>query len=117
MRPGCGPGAEIVEGVNIPDLDLIPPARLFCNRFKYYIEAYLSSLGPRAPVGTLAEIRASQKFHPSIEKRMLDAQAEPSPGIMLGRRTITTLVIRSLRRLRASLIAGYFSDSGESRSS
>ena len=72
-------GAEIVEGVNIPELDLIPPTRLFCNRFKYDIEAYLASLGPQAPVKSLAEILASQKFHPSIEKRMLDAQAEPPP--------------------------------------
>lgn len=72
-------GAEIVEGTNIPELDLIPPARFFCNRFKYDIEAYLASLGPQAPVKNLAEILASQKFHPSIEKRMLDAQAEPPP--------------------------------------
>jgi len=33
----------------------------------------------------LAEILASQKFHPSIEKRMLDAQAEPSPDRTDGR--------------------------------
>jgi Asp-tRNA(Asn)/Glu-tRNA(Gln) amidotransferase A subunit family amidase len=72
-------GAEIVEGVNIPEIDLIPPSRLFCNRFKYDIEAYLVSLGPQAPVTNLGEILASQKFHPSIEKRMLDAQAEPPP--------------------------------------
>ena len=72
-------GAEIVESVNIPEIDLIPPSRLFCNRFKYDIEAYLASLGPQAPVKNLAEILASQRFHPSIEKRMLDAQAEPPP--------------------------------------
>jgi Asp-tRNA(Asn)/Glu-tRNA(Gln) amidotransferase A subunit family amidase len=72
-------GAEIVEGVNIPEIDLIPPSRLFCNRFKYDIEAYLVSLGPQAPVKNLGEILATQKFHPSIEKRMLDAQAEPPP--------------------------------------
>jgi amidase len=71
--------AEIVERVNIAEIDLIPPSRLFCNRFKYDIEAYLASLGPQAPVKNLAEILASQKFHPSIEKRMLDAQSEPPP--------------------------------------
>jgi amidase len=74
-----GQGAEIVEEVNVPELDQIPPANLFCNRFKYDIEAYLASLGPQAPVRTLDEILASQKFHPSIEKRMRDAQAEPPP--------------------------------------
>jgi Asp-tRNA(Asn)/Glu-tRNA(Gln) amidotransferase A subunit family amidase len=72
-------GAEIVEDVNIPELDLIPPSRLFCNRFRYDIEAYLAALGPQAPVKSLADILASQKFHPSIKKRMLDAQAEPPP--------------------------------------
>jgi amidase len=30
-------------------------------------------------VKSLDDILASQKFHPSIEKRMLDAQAEPPP--------------------------------------
>jgi Asp-tRNA(Asn)/Glu-tRNA(Gln) amidotransferase A subunit family amidase len=72
-------GAEIVEPVNIPEFDQIPPGRLFCNRFRYDFEAYLAALGPQAPVKTLGEILASQKFHPSIEKRMLDAQAEPPP--------------------------------------
>jgi amidase len=72
-------GAEIVEAVNIAEIDQIPPASLFCNRFKYDIEAYLGSLGPQAPVKTLDDILASQKFHPSIEKRMRDAQAEPPP--------------------------------------
>jgi Amidase len=72
-------GAEIVEGVNIPEIDEIPPANLFCNRFKYGIVAYLAGLGPQAPVKNLDEILASQKFHPSIEKRMRDAQAEPPP--------------------------------------
>jgi Asp-tRNA(Asn)/Glu-tRNA(Gln) amidotransferase A subunit family amidase len=72
-------GAEIIEGVNIPEIDQIPPGKLFCNRFKYDIEAYLAALGPQAPVRSLDDILASQKFHPSIEKRMRDAQAEPPP--------------------------------------
>src|SRR5262249_61768790 len=57
----------------------ISPAKLFCNRFKHDINAYLARLGSKAPVKTFDEILASQKFHPSIEKRMLDAQAEPPP--------------------------------------
>jgi Asp-tRNA(Asn)/Glu-tRNA(Gln) amidotransferase A subunit family amidase len=72
-------GAEIIDGVNIPEIDQIPPGKLFCNRFKYDIEAYLATLGPQAPVKSLDDILASQKFHPSIEKRMRDAQAEPPP--------------------------------------
>jgi Asp-tRNA(Asn)/Glu-tRNA(Gln) amidotransferase A subunit family amidase len=72
-------GAEIIEEVNIPEIDQIPPAKLFCNRFKYDVEAYLAGLGAQAPVKNLDEILSSQKFHPSIEKRMRDAQAEPPP--------------------------------------
>jgi Asp-tRNA(Asn)/Glu-tRNA(Gln) amidotransferase A subunit family amidase len=72
-------GAEIVEGINVPEIAEIPTAKLFCNRFKHDINGYLARLGPQAPVKTFDEILASQKFHPSIEKRMLDAQAEPPP--------------------------------------
>jgi amidase len=72
-------GAAIVEGVHIAEIDKIPPAKLFCNRFKYDLNAYLAALGPQAPMKNLDEIIASRKFHPSIEKRMLDAQAEPPP--------------------------------------
>jgi amidase len=72
-------GAEIVEGINVPEIAEIPPGKLFCTRFKHDINAYLARLGPQAPVRTFDEILASQKFHPSIEKRMLDAAAEPAP--------------------------------------
>jgi Asp-tRNA(Asn)/Glu-tRNA(Gln) amidotransferase A subunit family amidase len=71
-------GAEIVDAINIPEITQTP-AGLFCNRFKYDINAYLARLGPQAPVKTFDEILASQKFHPSIEKRMLEAQSEPPP--------------------------------------
>src|SRR5215472_10481749 len=72
-------GAEIVDGINVAEIDEIPPAKLFCNRFKHDINGYLARLGPQAPVKTFDDILALQKFHPSIEKRMLDAQAEPPP--------------------------------------
>jgi hypothetical protein len=39
----------------------------------------LAGLGARAPVKNLDETLSSQKFHPSIEKRMRDGQAEPLP--------------------------------------
>jgi amidase len=70
-------GAVIVEGIGIPELDQSPPPRTFCNRFKHDIEQYLAGLGPQAPVKTLAEIIASQRFHPSIEWRMREAEGEP----------------------------------------
>jgi amidase len=72
-------GAEIIDGINIPEIFEISPAKLFFNRFKYDINGYLARLGPKAPVKTFDDILASKKFHPSIESRMLDAQAEPPP--------------------------------------
>jgi Asp-tRNA(Asn)/Glu-tRNA(Gln) amidotransferase A subunit family amidase len=68
-------GADIVEGINIPEVDQIPLSKLFCDRFKNDLNGYLARLGPQAPVKNLDEIIASQKFHPSVEKRLLDAQA------------------------------------------
>ena len=70
-------GAEIVDPVRIPEHDEIPVPARFCVRLKFDLNAYLVSLGPQTPMKSLEEVIASQKIHPSIEKRMLDAQAEP----------------------------------------
>src|SRR5215471_1406777 len=72
-------GAEIIDEVKIPEIDEIPVAKFFCNRFKHDINAYLAKRTPSPSVKNLEEILASQKFHPSIEKRMLDAQTEAPP--------------------------------------
>jgi Asp-tRNA(Asn)/Glu-tRNA(Gln) amidotransferase A subunit family amidase len=66
-------GAEIVDPVEIPDMDELRGTG--CNRFKFDINTYLASLGPDAPVKSLEEIIESRKFHPSIHKRLVDAQA------------------------------------------
>jgi amidase len=73
-------GAEIVEGVNIAEIDQIPPSKLACDRFKYDINMYLARLGPQAPK-SLDDIIASQKFHPSILKYLLDSKAEAPPDL------------------------------------
>jgi len=73
-------GAEIVEGVNIPEIERIPPSKLGCDRFKHDINAYLAHLGPLAPMKSLDDIVASQKFHPSIQKNLLDGQAVLLPA-------------------------------------
>src|SRR5262245_60061169 len=70
-------GAQVVEGFRVAEIDDIPPPTLFCIRFKFDISDYLAKLGPTAPVKSLEEIIKSGKFHPSIEKRLLDRQAEP----------------------------------------
>jgi amidase len=46
-----------------------------CNRFKHDLKAYLAHLGPDAPMKSLDDILASNKFHPSIEKALLASQA------------------------------------------
>ena len=70
-------GAQIVDAFRVAEIDDIPPATLFCRRFKFDINDYLARLGPNAPVKSLEEIIKSTKFHPSIEKRLIDRQAEP----------------------------------------
>jgi amidase len=68
-------GAEIVEGIRVAEID--DPALVLggCNRFKHDLKAYLAHLGPNAPMKSLDDILASQKFHPSIEKALLASQA------------------------------------------
>ena len=70
-------GAQIVDTFRVAEIDDIPPATLFCRRFKFDINEYLARLGPSAPVKSLEDIIKSTKFHPSIEKRLIDRQAEP----------------------------------------
>jgi Asp-tRNA(Asn)/Glu-tRNA(Gln) amidotransferase A subunit family amidase len=72
-------GAQIVEGINIPEIDQIPPSKLGCDRFKQDINAYLAHLGPQAPMKSLDDIVVSGKFHPSIQKNLLDSQAAAPP--------------------------------------
>jgi Asp-tRNA(Asn)/Glu-tRNA(Gln) amidotransferase A subunit family amidase len=67
-------GADIVEGIGVPD---IPTSQLGCDRFKYDINAYLAHLGPQAPVKSLADIIASRKFYPPLEKALRDSESQP----------------------------------------
>jgi Asp-tRNA(Asn)/Glu-tRNA(Gln) amidotransferase A subunit family amidase len=69
-------GAEIVDGIKVAEIDEITASALGdCNRFKHDLKAYLARLGPSAPMKSLDDILASQKFHPSIEKVLLISQA------------------------------------------
>ncbi len=74
----AGLGAEIVDPVEIAGLDA--EGSLWCNPFKAQLEAYLASLGPEAPVTTLAAIVESGDFHPSIGGRLrtaLEVEGDP----------------------------------------
>ncbi len=68
-------GAVIVDPVEIQDFDPSPPPIRGCNYFKFDLNVYLEGLGASAPVADLAAIVASRQFHPSIEKRLTDAEA------------------------------------------
>ena len=70
-------GAEIVDAVQVPEIDQIPASGFACDRFKHDLDGYLAELGPQAPMKSLEQIIASQKFHPSLLKLLRDSQAEP----------------------------------------
>jgi amidase len=73
-------GATVVDSVTIPELDSLLRIRSRpCNTFKHDLEAWLASTGGRAPVRSLEAIVASNRFHPSIQKRLETAQAESLP--------------------------------------
>jgi Asp-tRNA(Asn)/Glu-tRNA(Gln) amidotransferase A subunit family amidase len=63
-------GATIVDSVIIPEMDELRRSGLWCRRFKTDLNAYLTSLGPNAPVKSLSEIIASRRFHPSVRPRL-----------------------------------------------
>jgi Asp-tRNA(Asn)/Glu-tRNA(Gln) amidotransferase A subunit family amidase len=72
-------GAEVMDNISVPEIDQFPVGKLFCNRFKYDIDTYLAQRQPEPPVKNLDAIIESRNFHPSIEIRMRDAQAQPPP--------------------------------------
>ncbi|MEA2743117.1 MAG: amidase [Acetobacteraceae bacterium] len=92
-------GAQIVDPVTIAEIDSIPPGMLFCFRFKFDINEYLPRLAPDAQVKTLEDIIKSGKFHPSIEKRLIDRQAEPP----LDQNPRCAQVAQNTQRMRESV--------------
>src|SRR5499433_3222314 len=92
-------GAVIVEPIRIAEIDTIPPPMLFCFRFKFDINDYLPRLSPDAQVKSLEDIIKSGKYHPSIEKRLLDRQAEAP----LDQNPRCAEVARNIQRLREAV--------------
>jgi Asp-tRNA(Asn)/Glu-tRNA(Gln) amidotransferase A subunit family amidase len=74
-------GAVIVDPVRV-DLDQAqrPPDAGPCAGFKHDINRYLASHGDRVPVHSLAEIIKSRRFHPSVQRRLEQAQDGPENG-------------------------------------
>lgn len=71
-------GATIVDPVTIPEHDEIRRAGRSCPRFRFDLNNYLASLGPEAPVKTLADVIRSRRFHPSIQGS-LESFADDDP--------------------------------------
>jgi Asp-tRNA(Asn)/Glu-tRNA(Gln) amidotransferase A subunit family amidase len=55
-------GAIIVDPFSIPDFDRLKDATGFCSRFRYDLDNYLQTLGESAPVESLDEVVADNRF-------------------------------------------------------
>ena len=76
-----GAGAVIVDPVRV-DLDEIKRAQGVgtCGGFKYDINRWLASHGDRVPVKDLAAIIQSRQYHPSVQRRLEQAQEATENG-------------------------------------
>ena len=67
-------GATVIDPVEIPEESSEDDAeRPRCSRFRFDLNAYLASLGPDAPVKSLADVLESRQFHPTISQRLESA--------------------------------------------
>jgi amidase len=75
-------GATIVDPANIEGLDAIKRPRDAepCMGFKYDINRYLAAQGDRVAVRNLAEVIKSGGFHPSVQRRLEQAEKGPENG-------------------------------------
>ncbi len=75
-------GAVIVDPAAVEGLDQIrrPSGVGPCMGFKYDINRYLASHGERVPMKSLAEIIKSGRFHPSVQRRLEQAEQGPENG-------------------------------------
>jgi Asp-tRNA(Asn)/Glu-tRNA(Gln) amidotransferase A subunit family amidase len=69
-------GATIVDPARVDGLEEIrrQPGVAPCMGFKYDINRYLASHGDRVPVKSLAEIIKSGRFHPTVQRRLEQAE-------------------------------------------
>ena len=75
-------GAELVDPARIEGLEAIrrPQGVGPCMGFKYDINRYLASHGDKAPVKSLAEIVKSGRFHPTVQRRLEQAELGAENG-------------------------------------
>ena len=75
-------GAIIVDPATVEGLDAIrrPQGLGPCMAFKYDINRYLAGHGDRVPVKSLAEIIKSGRFHPTVQRRLEQAEQGAENG-------------------------------------
>lgn len=75
-------GAVIVDPATVAGLEQIqrPSGLGPCMGFKYDINRYLVSRGDRIPMKSLAEIVKSGRFHPTVQRRLEQAEQGPVNG-------------------------------------
>lgn len=75
-------GATVVDPVRVEGLEKIrrPQGLGPCMGFKYDINRYFASHGDRIPVRSLAEVVKSGRFHPSVQRRLEQAEQGPENG-------------------------------------
>lgn len=75
-------GATIVDPATVPGLDAIKRSRDAgpCMGFKYDINHFLAARGDRVPMKSLEDIIQSGGFHPSVQRRLEQAEKAPENG-------------------------------------
>jgi amidase len=75
-------GATLVDPARVEGLDEIrrPQGIGPCMGFKYDINRYLAAHGDRVPVHSLAEIVKSGRFHPTVQRRLEQAEQGAENG-------------------------------------
>ncbi|HLJ49869.1 MAG TPA: amidase family protein [Bryobacteraceae bacterium] len=75
-------GATIVDPAKVDGLDGLRRGQGAgpCMGFKYDMNHFLAARGDRVPVKMLAEIIKSGKFHPTVQRRLEQAESGPENG-------------------------------------
>jgi Asp-tRNA(Asn)/Glu-tRNA(Gln) amidotransferase A subunit family amidase len=75
-------GATVVDPAAVSGLESIQRDRKAgtCMGFRYDINRYFASHGERIPMKSLAEVIASGRFHPTVQRRLEQAEQTPENG-------------------------------------
>ena len=75
-------GATVIDPAKVEGLDAVKrkPGMAACMGFKYDLNAFLAARAGHVPVADLTAIIKSGKFHPSVAKRLEDAEKAATNG-------------------------------------